>query len=159
MDSIERNNKYREKCRITPSPVIVKKQKKDKVTIQYVVVGCSKEIIKEMLDKKLLHSSILLTLQTHNLNYTEEQIESVVFCGDLSKFTQYDKLVYKFPMRKRDILEKKSEQFRLYTHTLDYQKNLMYNINLCTSASASWKSVITKVGSNYGIILKIKTTE
>jgi len=32
----------------------------------------------------------------------------------------------------------------------------MLNFNLCPTAELSWKSVLEKIGTNYGLLLKIK---
>lgn len=158
MDSIKRNNEYREKSRVEPAPVVIKKRTKGNIQLLYIVVGCTKESTEEMLSKQLFDQSILTTLHQHGHKYFEADIEQVLYCGNLKKFQHYEQFVYQFPLRKVDIREKKEPQYRYYAQPLEYQRNLIGSINLCNSPKKSWESVVLKVGAEYGVLLKIKIT-
>lgn len=154
--SIEEFNKYNEwkTIKIVPS-LIVKKGKKDNKTFYYVVVAQTLEKCKDIVAKQELSLEVYDILNnTENLPIPHE-VEAVSFWGNLKKFKHYEKLVYQFPYRKRDMLEKKERRFRLYTASLETQKESAIYINLCNNAKDSWLSVLKKIGSEYGLILKV----
>lgn len=157
MDSKEYRNQQIERNRITNTPVIVKKIKLiDNTDVLYVVIASNIEDIKEMRESDTINPYILDTLKSNNIITTQEEIKAVLVSGNLIKFKGYSNYVYRFPYRTRDIKEGKDPHYREYTRTLAQQKEIMWLINICNSAEKSWKSVLTKIGSSYGLLLKIQ---
>jgi hypothetical protein len=158
MDTIDRINEYRDKGRIPYTPVVVKKQSSREKSVLYVAIKATQDQCKEIKSQNTLLSFVSEDLLSNNIITDIEQIEKVLLCGDLSKFKKYSKLVYKFPLRKVDVRNRVEEQFRLYTKTMQQQRDLMLMINLCPTAELSWKSVLEKLGTNYGLLLKVVVT-
>ena len=156
MDTIDRINQYRDLCRHKYAPVVVKKQRSANTSVLYVAIRAKKEECATIKADRELLPFVAEDLINHNIITDISQVDAVLLCGDLSKFKKYAKLVYKFPLRKIDVRNRVEEQFRLYTKTAEQQKNLMLNFNLCPTAELSWKSVLEKIGTNYGLLLKIK---
>lgn len=155
MDSIEKYNQYILKNLPNPAPVILKKLIGQDKEVFYVLVGVSKNVIDTINIDKSLPNSVFDYLKKFNIIQQEEEVEQLLYSGNLNKFKLYDKLVYHFPYRAQDARENKLPKFRDYTKTLEQQKNTMWLYNSCTSAKDSWKTAITKVDSSYGILLKI----
>lgn len=153
---IKEINNYNSKGRIINTPVTIRKRKNEITELLIVCIGCSKDEYEEVKITNTLNPSLLLQLKGNN--YPDETyIDQLIFLGNLTLFRGYESLVYKFPMRKEDIRQKKEPQFRLYTKTLIEQQNMMcYVKSLCGSAKESWKSIIRKVGSEYGIVFTYK---
>lgn len=154
--SIERINAFIDKNRIKHSSCIVKELQNTKYIVQYVVVACTMETIENLLKNQDYPNNIIDTLIKENIINNKSNINGVVYYGNLLNFTQYRELVYKFPIRKIDLREGREPRFRLYTRTIEYQKEMGLVMNLCPTAELSWKSVIDKVGSKTGLILQIK---
>ena len=149
-------NDYREKTRIKPEPVVVKKGKTKINQILFVVVKATKEQCDAMNKSRTINEDLLIDI-IYNYGYidTIKDIQSVIHCGDLNHVPSVKEYVYRFPYRERDKRERKEEQFRCYTQTLDKQKEMLNVINSCPTAERSWSSVIEKVGSQYGLFLYI----
>lgn len=156
MDSIERNNNYRDRCRIPYAPVIVKKLNNGIVSTLYVAVKARQEECVTIRHDKTLLPVIIEDLKKFEIIKNEDEIKAILACGDLSKFKHYSKFVYKYPLRKVDIRNRVEEQFRLYTKSAEKQREMMLMLNLCPTAELSWKSVLTKLGTQYGLFLKIQ---
>ena len=156
MDSIERNNNYRDRCRIPYAPVIVKKLNNGIVSTLYVAVKARQEECATIRHDKTLLPVIIEDLKKFEIIKNEDEIKAILACGDLSKFKHYSKFVYKYPLRKVDVRNRVEEQFRLYTKSAEKQREMMSMLNLCPTAELSWKSVLTKLGTQYGLFLKIQ---
>ena len=156
MDTIDRINQYRDRCRIPYAPVIVKKLNNGIYTTLYVAVKAKKEECATIRHDRALLPIVIQDLKSFNIIKDEEEIKAILTCGDLSKFKHYSKFVYKYPLRKVDVRNRREEQFRLYTKSAEQQRELMLSINLCPTAELSWKSVLTKIGTEYGLFLKIQ---
>jgi hypothetical protein len=157
MDSIKYRNDFIEKSKIIHSPIIIKKIQYKNSNHLYIVLGCKKEQVKEFIDKKdISDDSIINNLINLNFISNKQDIKNVLFIGKLTSFKSYEKFVFKFKHRKIDIINNKEPQYRLYTRSLEYQKNIMWLTNLCNSAEKSWKSVCEKVGSEYGLLIKVE---
>ena len=158
MDSIERNNNYRDRCRIPYAPVIVKKLNNGIVSTLYVAVKARQEECATIRHDKALLPIIIEDLKKFEIIKNEDEVKAILACGDLSKFKHYSKFVYKYPLRKVDVRNRVEEQFRLYTKSAEKQREMMLMLNLCPTAELSWKSVLTKLGTQYGLFLKIQIT-
>lgn len=156
MDSIERNNNYRDRCRIPYAPVIVKKLNNGIVSTLYVAVKARQEECATIRHDKTLLPVIIEDLKKFEIIKNEDEIKAILACGDLSKFKHYSKFVYKYPLRKVDVRNRVEKQFRLYTKSAEKQREMMLMLNLCPTAELSWKSVLTKLGTQYGLFLKIQ---
>lgn len=153
IDKINRHNLGKE---IIHTPVTLKKRKNAVAKLLVVVIGCTKEEYEEIKVTKVLNTSLLLTLKGNNFP-SEEYIDTLIYLGDLHKFKAYGMFVYQFPQRKIDIRNRVEPQYRLYTKTLQEQKDTScYIRNLCSSARESWQSVIEKVGKQYGVVFTYK---
>ena len=131
------------------------KNKKENISLIFIVVPIEEYEIKDILFTKTLPDNTKQFLINKELIKSENSIKSCLYCGNLEKFTEYEQLVYKYPLRKIDIREGKEPEYRLYTRTKQYQDNFRGNFNLCNNSKKSWKSVIEKCGSKFGLILKI----
>jgi hypothetical protein len=153
---IKEINNYNSKGKIINTPVTIRKRKNEVAELLVVCIGCSKAEYEEVKATNTLNPSLLLQLKGNS--YPDETyIDQLIFLGNLNLFKEYDSLVYRFPMRKIDILNKKEPSYRLYTKTLLEQQNMMcYIKSLCNSPKESWKSIIKKVGSEYGIVFTYK---
>ena len=156
MDSIERNNNYRDRYRIPYAPVIVKKLNNGIVSTLYVAVKARQEECATIRHDKTLLPVIIEDLKKFEIIKNEDEVKAILACGDLSKFKHYSKFVYKYPLRKVDVRNRVEEQFRLYTKSAEKQREMMLMLNLCPTAELSWKSVLTKLGTQYGLFLKIQ---
>lgn len=154
--SIDIINKYRERTAIKNSSCIIKKKSNEFFNLLYIATKATKEEIDILLKTRELPITIITSLISENIITNKKEIEEVLYYGDLNLFTNYKRLVYQFPLRKIDIVNRKEPQFRLYSRTLEYQKSMMFTINLCPTSELSWKSVIDKVGNSTGLILKIR---
>ncbi len=154
MDSanIKEINEYNQGQKIQHSPVLIRKRKNSTSELLVVAIGCTKEEYEEIKKLGTLNTSLLLSLKGNHFP-SEEYIQDLIFLGDLNVFKAYTMFVYQFPQRKIDIRNRVEPQYRLYTKTLEEQKNIScYIRNLCSSAKESWQSIIRKVGSNYGVV-------
>lgn len=156
MDTIEKINAYRDRCRIEHGSVIVSKKSNQFFTLLFIVVGCTKEELEDMVTKQTLSEKIYNKLLTEQHITDEKEVEAIIYNGLLSNYSGYSDYVYKFPLRRLDIKEGKTPQFRLYSRSVEYQKEIMSSINVCPTAELSWKSVIDKVGTSYGLFLKVR---
>lgn len=154
--SIKKINEYRLYATVDNSPVVVKKSSNSTNIIQYVVCGCSQEESKTIIQKRELTESIKRILFLQDIIKEESNIVGLIFCGKLENFGSPSKLVYKYPQRKIDIRNRVEPQYRFYLFTKEQQEKHRLVHNICPTVEHSWNSVITKVGSQYGIILKIK---
>ncbi len=149
-------NEYREKTRIQPEPVVVKRGKTKINQMLWVVVKATEQECIDMNKSRKLNESLLQEIK-EKYKYINDikDIQSVIHCGNLNQVPSVKDYVYKFPYRERDRRERKEEQFRCYTQTLDKQKEMLNVINSCPTAERSWSSVLEKVGSQYGLFLYI----
>lgn len=152
--SIDKNNAYRQSLKIVSKNLIITKKKSSTTsTISYIVLRCSSDETKQIIKDADLPQQLYSTLL--ELDVFKENITQVIFCGNLIKFKGFEKYVQKFPLRRIDIKEGRLPHYRQYTKTVEEQKNIMWLINVCHNAHDSWKSVITKLGSTHGVLLKI----
>ena len=156
METIDRINQYRDRCRIPYAPVIVKKLNNGIVSTLYVAVKARQEECATIRHDKTLLPVIIEDLKKFEIIKNEDEIKAILACGDLSKFKHYSKFVYKYPLRKVDVRNRVEEQFRLYTKSAEKQREMMLVLNLCPTAELSWKSVLAKLGTQYGLFLKIQ---
>lgn len=153
---IEKINAYNLYATIENKPVILKRQKSTKVTITYLVYPCTEISIEYIKSFLTLPSQILDHMVQENYLTKESDIEQVLHCGNLEEFYP-NNLVYKYPQRKIDIINRVEPIYRSYILSKEVQEQYMYVHNMCPTAEHSWKTVIKKVGSKYGLVLKIKT--
>lgn len=137
-------------------PVILKKTQNTEIGYTYVVIPASEEEIKECISLRDISPTLVRYCIENDLCYGKEQIKDIYHCGKLDTFTGYSNLVYKFPQTKRQITERKPEQYRCYQFTLEQQKKDMHLVVLANTCTISWRSALTACGSKYGLILKIK---
>lgn len=156
MDSIERNNKERLIKKYVHGTVITKEQNNSLFKVKFVVIACTEDIIKDIIKNKALDNNTNQQLKDLKIINNTSDVKEVLYYGDLTNFTGYSNIIYKFPLRKKDILEGKDPHYRLYTRTYKYQLENMWLLNLCRTAYDSWKSVIEKLGTTHGLVLKIK---
>lgn len=154
--SIERINEYRLHTSIEHSPVILKRQSSSKLTIIYLVFPCNEKHTRYILKYLKLSALVRQKLIEGNYINTENDIEQVLHCGKLNEFPSYSQLVYKFPQRKADVRNRVEPTYRFYEYTREKQLQHLLVHNICPTAEHSWNSVIRKVGSEYGLVLKIK---
>ena len=149
-------NEYREKTRVKPEPVVVKRGKTEKNQVLFVVIKATEQECKDMNKTKTINEDLLIDI-IEKYKYIEsiKDIQSVLHCGDLNNVKFVKNYLYKFPYRERDRRERKEEQFRCYTYTLEKQKEMLNVINSCPTVERSWSSVIEKVGSRFGLFLYI----
>jgi hypothetical protein len=155
MDTIKEKNRLLEVKLFEKGSVVVKQQKSELQTLKYLVLPCTAQELKEIVASKELQPFIYEQLVNQSFITKNSDVKEVTYCGNFNNFKQYYDLVYQFPHRRIDIKEGKEPQFRLYTRSLQYQRDNMWLVNLCNSAIKSWQSVIEKAGSNTGLILKI----
>lgn len=155
MDTIKQYNDYVDRARIEHSTVVLKRQASVKSVMDYVVVGCTLDAMNEVVLKKELDATTTQNLTNQSLINHVDDVKEVLYFGKLAHFTGYHQVVSKFPQSRRNILEGKEPVFRLYTMTAEKQKEIMWLVNNCSTAQASWISAVKKVGSEYGLILKI----
>ena len=156
MDIRDKYNRERLVKRFDIGAVVVKQQKSSIETIKYIVIGCTAKLIDSIVESKTLDKTIYSILIEQQLINVNTDVKEVLYWGNLKDFKQYSDLVYKFPLRRQDLKEGKEPHYRLYTRTAEQQKNTMWLINICSTSQQSWLSVIEKVGSSYGLLLKIK---
>lgn len=153
---IEKINEYRLYAKIDNSPVIVKSISNSTYTLRYVVLGCTKDESTSIIQTRELPENLKDILIKNTMMQDESNILGLIFCGRLENFGSPSKLVYKYPQRKIDIRNRVEPHYRFYVFTRQQQdKHILFH-NLCPTVEHSWKSVIIKVGSQYGLILKIK---
>ncbi len=157
MDSIEKINNFNLQSKINPSPVVLKRKSSNTTTISYILIASNLSEVVNIIDTKELTANLYETLKDNKLITLNEDVKQVLFCGNLEKFKHYERFVFKFPERKVDIRNRKEPQYRLYTRTLEEQKNVMWLLNLCSSPKNSWLSALTKIGTYYGLLLKVET--
>lgn len=153
---IDRINKYNEGQKIQHAPVLLRKKKNLEAEVYVVTIGCTREEFEEIRLTRVLSTSLLNQLKGFKFPL-EEYIDTLLYLGDLNNFKSYAMFIYQFPQRKIDIRNRVEPQFRLYTKTLQEQKDTScYIRNLCNSAKESWQSVVKKVGSRYGVVFTYK---
>lgn len=155
--SIEKINDYRRNTAIVNEPVVLKRLKNPKLIITYLVLPCNLPDISYILTYQTLPYQILDYMIEKNYLNKEEDIEQVLHCGILHEFNGYRDLIYKFPQRKIDIRNRVEPIYRFYEYSLERQKQHINVHNMAPTPEHSWNSVIRKVGSDYGLVLKIKT--
>jgi transcriptional regulator with AAA-type ATPase domain len=126
-------------------------------TVQIVLVKSNEEETIKIKQQEKLTEKVLQFLKDNNIIQLREEVKVVYYCGDLRNYTATDEIVYKFPQRRVDIKNNRPERFRDYSKTLEQQKNIMSLVNTAPTADISWKTAIRKVGSNFGLLLKIVT--
>jgi len=122
----------------------------------YALLPCTESSIEATRVNKGLDKSILDFAREQNIITFDQDIEGIYYLGELDKFSSYGQLVYKFPLTKRQIVDKKKEQFRDYGMDIEKQKEYMHLVILCSSAAVSWKTAIKASGSKFGVICKVK---
>lgn len=159
MDSIEYRNQQVNKEEQNKSDfVVIKKGKNEFFTTTLVVVKLTNEECKEIRLTKELLPKVIETLKDANLIQLKEEVIEVYFCGELNQFTQHEKVVTSFKQRMKDKKEGKDPHYRDYTRTRESQEINMHLVNICRDSRTSWASVSKKLRSEYGILLKLKTT-
>lgn len=154
--SVEEINKYNEWKRIVTVPaLVVKKATTIEGTIYYIVVSYNLDACREMARLQHLQPKVHEAIKSIENFPIDYEVQKVLHWGNLEKFKYYEKLVYEFPYRKRDALARKEREYRLYTRSLESQKQHLGVINLCNNPKSSWLSVLDKVGNKYGLILKV----
>lgn len=157
MDSIDyRNRQVEKEERESTEYVIVKKSKSPEMSVTLVAVKLTKEQCEEIRVKKELIPRVVETLKEANIITFSDDVKEVYFLGELSKFTQHEKVVTMYPQRRLDIREGKDAHYRDYTRTRKSQELNMHLVNICRDSKTSWKSVSKKLRSDYGILVKVK---
>ena len=156
MDSIEKINNYNLRYSTHTNTVVLKKKNLETKIVFYILVASYPEELNTINSTKELTRNLYEILKDNKHITLDENVKSVLYCGNLEKFNLYEKVVFMFPYRQIDIRNRADREYRLYTRTLEEQKNTMGFINLCTSAKNSWLSALTKIGTHYGLLLKIE---
>jgi len=159
-ERIDTINKYNEVKAVEAAPVITKSYIGEISTIKYLVLPLRPKIAEELKEAKSFEEEYIKD-SLEKLGLLEEvrndsNDKELLFIGDLSLYQGYEKLVYKFPQRKKEELQGVPAHYRYYIFLRERQLRNMHLINICPSAIDSWKSVITKIGSKYGVIIKLK---
>ncbi len=140
-------------------PVIVKSLKSVKGRVIYLVLALKPIQIEEVLTTKLLPTNIEDYLIKEDYIKDVDDVKGVVHCGDLEDYYAYEGLVSKFSRSPYQEFDRKPT-YRNYIISREEQLKLMNSVNPCYTPWLSWESVLLKIGSKKGIILKIlKTNE
>lgn len=138
-------------------PVIVKSMKNSKGKIIYLVLALKPVQIEYILNNKLLPIDINNYLIKEDYIKDLDDIKGVVHCGNLEEYVDYGDLVVQFPKSPYQEWDRKPT-YRNYIISRQDQLKLMNSVNPCSTPWLSWKSVLLKIGSKQGIILKIGLT-
>lgn len=155
--SIEKINEYRANTSIEHAPVILKRSKGKTAILTYLVFPCTKLESDFILEHRALGFNILKNLTEQQYINKESDIKEVYHCGKLIDFGGFRELVYKFPQRKIDIRNRVEPIYRFYEFSLERQKQHINVHNMAPTAEHSWNSVLRKVGTEYGLVIKIIT--
>lgn len=166
-DVVDKINQFNDKFinHFSKNIVIVKKTIKKytnphtkdikKSNIIYVTIPTTEQITKDIINNKELTEEIVQKLLQERLINSRKEISVCVFIGNLKTFTDYDELVYQYPIRKVDLRERKEPEYKLYTRTKEQQEAMRGVFNICNNSKKSWLSVVEKCGSEFGLILKL----
>jgi hypothetical protein len=160
---IDQINKYNEIKAVEVAPVITSSLIGELNTIKYLVLPIKKEQV-ELLNNGDSFKWDYVQNSLEKLGLLDEVLDpnnekSILFVGDLNMYSSYARIVYKFPQRRKEELLGVPAHYRYYIFMRERQIKNMHLTNICPSALDSWKSVITKIGSNYGIVIKLKAVK
>lgn len=133
--------------------IVLKKTKIKNVIFNYILLNCTLKDYNYVNTYKELPSNLEELLISND--YSIDSILEVLYSGTLLGFKKYEEVVYKFPMRKKDIKEGKNPSYRDYTKSIKEQKDIMWLVNTISTAKISWGTIISSCKLEYGIILKL----
>jgi hypothetical protein len=154
-DVVIKINAYNLKHNTTSDFILTKKGKTKTHEISIIVIPSNIEEIKEIKLSKEVSQRIVDLLKKNRLINHSDDIQILIFGGNLNTFKGYENVVKQYPYRNIDKREKREPQFRLYTTSAEEQEKVRYNLNICRTAEFSWQSVIKKCGTEYGIVFKL----
>jgi hypothetical protein len=153
--TIEKINTFNEKVNKSGNLVRLKRVSKKEDYIEYVVLRATIEEIKELENTKELPRRQYQFLIDEFIIEFKEDINGIIYVGNLEDCPYIESLVYMYPQRRVDIRENRLPFYKDYSKTKEEQDNIKWLVNSTPTYKHSWNTVIRKIGKQ-GIILKIK---